>query len=126
MVKGDLHVRVLEGRNVKDTDAIGQGDPFVEFWIDGHEKHKTEARNNTSTPVWLYETIFPLSGSEHHLHVRLLDKDLLSNDEIGETEVDLKPVYQSYYQDTWIQVSQPGSKEATGEIHLILEYFPKH
>ncbi|CAG8588828.1 5463_t:CDS:2 [Ambispora gerdemannii] len=56
MIKGQLHVRVLEGRNVKDTDAVGRGDPFVEFWIDGHEKHKTDSRCNTNTPVWLYET----------------------------------------------------------------------
>ncbi|CAG8484664.1 8701_t:CDS:2 [Ambispora leptoticha] len=125
MKKGTLHVRILEGRNVKETDLIGQADPFVEFWIDGQEKQKTETRKNTDTPVWLHETTIPLNGNENNLYIRLLDKDLLRSDDLGETRVDLAQLYQHYFLDSWVSVRSPKSKESTGEVHLVLEYFPK-
>ncbi|KAG9293451.1 hypothetical protein G9A89_009175 [Geosiphon pyriformis] len=125
MGKGELHVRILEGRNVKDMDSIGTGDPYVEFWIDGHEKQKTEVRHNTNSPVWLKETTYPVKG-ENFLHLRLLDDDIGTDDKIGESKIELGPVYKNYYQDTWVPVvHSQKSKEVNGEVHVVLEYFPK-
>jgi len=124
MVKqGSLHVRVLEGQDIKSEDIIGQGDPYVEFWINPSKKSKTEVRNNTKSPVWLKEEYLHVNN-DPYLHIKLQDKDILTSDEIGEVLVDLAPVYQNFYQDTWVSVKQPGKEDTVGKIHLILEFFP--
>ncbi|CAG8640209.1 407_t:CDS:2, partial [Ambispora gerdemannii] len=112
MAKGELHVRILEGRNVKDGDITGRGDPFVEFWLDRWHKQRTESRFNTRTPVWLEERTFLVDGQKS-LHLRLIDKDLIIDDKLGETKIPLKPVYEQFYQDLWVHVSPPGKHEST-------------
>ncbi|CAG8600009.1 3218_t:CDS:2 [Ambispora leptoticha] len=124
MSKGILHVRILEGRNVKDADIItGKGDPFVEFWLDKWRKQRTESRFNTRTPVWLEERTFIVNGHKH-LHLRLIDKDLIIDDKLGETKIPLETVYKHFFQDLWVHVSPPGKHESTGEIHVVMEFFP--
>ncbi|KAG9293487.1 hypothetical protein G9A89_009211 [Geosiphon pyriformis] len=110
-LKGELHVRILEGKNVKELDAFAKSDPFVEFWLDWGCRQKTESRFNTASPVWLAEHRFKITGYEGFLHLRLVDKDVL---------VDEK----NFYLDTWVNVQKRWDTKSQGQVHVVLEFFP--
>ncbi|CAG8633249.1 1488_t:CDS:2 [Cetraspora pellucida] len=124
MTKGILAIHIVEGRDLKKTDEFGHGDPYVEVWLDKTaHKFKTEARRDTSTPVWDKKYHYNVTN-QSELHVRVLDEDILTDDVIGTSTVDISTVYRDYYKDMWVDLPDIDGKHRDGQIHLILEYFP--
>jgi len=122
MIKGAINVLVVEGRNVKDMDAAGTGDPYVELWIDPAKKVRTDTRTGTATPVWIREYDFNIDNQES-LHLRVLDQDFVSSDEVGKATVDLRKVFNELWVDQWVSLP---SKEgmSNGEVRLVIEFTP--
>jgi len=51
---GELHVKLIEAKNIKNTDLIGKADPFVVLYV-RQTKDKTKrstSKKNTLKPVW--------------------------------------------------------------------------
>ncbi|CAG8514447.1 1359_t:CDS:2 [Paraglomus brasilianum] len=119
---GQLEVYVVEGKNIRDTDIAA--DPYVELWFEQNKKKRTEARNNTLTPVWDTRFRFPVNpSSDKILHLRLSDDDVGTDEVIGQVDLDISNIYKDLYEEKWIHL--PAKNETSdGEIRLVLEYFP--
>lgn len=52
MSHGTLQVTVVEGRNLKDKDAFGQNDAYIELYLDKDYKQRTATIKDTNSPAW--------------------------------------------------------------------------
>lgn len=52
MSRGTLQVTVVEGRNLKDKDALGQNDAYIELYVDKDYKQRTSTVKDTNSPTW--------------------------------------------------------------------------
>jgi Ca2+-dependent lipid-binding protein len=52
MSHGSLQVTVVEGRNFKDQDALGQNDAFIELYLEKDYKQRTTTIKDTNSPTW--------------------------------------------------------------------------
>ncbi|CAB4391907.1 hypothetical protein RhiirA5_408910 [Rhizophagus irregularis] len=125
MTRGKLEVHIVEGKDIKDTDVIGKGDPYVELWLDNDSsKHKTDTRSGTATPVW--DKFFHYFVNDNKvLNLRVLDEDVGADEEIGVAKISLDQVYKNEYIDQW--VSLPDAKVSgtcNGQVRVILEFWP--
>ncbi|CAG8832228.1 23210_t:CDS:2, partial [Gigaspora rosea] len=55
-----------------------------------------------------------------HLHIKVLDKDLVSDDEIGEGKVDLSKISGGFL-ETWVELPRMLGLRSNGKVHMILE-----
>ncbi|CAG8659839.1 15377_t:CDS:2 [Acaulospora morrowiae] len=126
MTQGVLKVTVVGAKNLKDEDAIGKSDPFVELWIDHNYKQRTTTKQGTLNPVWNETFTFNLTSSNHTLHLRVLDDDTVKDDKIGDTKVDLKEVIQHGRVDKEYKIPALFGLSNHGFVHLILEHTHHH
>ncbi|RIA90782.1 C2 domain-containing protein [Glomus cerebriforme] len=125
MSRGKLEVHIVEGRAIKDMDAIGRGDPYVEIWLDNEtKKHKTDVRGGTATPVW--DKFFHYFVNGHKIvNIRVLDEDIGVSEEIGVCKIPLDEVYKNKYVDQWVRLPDAKSNAiSNGEVRVILEFWP--
>ncbi|CAG8588792.1 5461_t:CDS:2 [Ambispora gerdemannii] len=113
--------RIVEAKNLKDTDFIGKSDPYVELWIEKGYKQKTTVKDGTLNPVWNEDFKFNIHG-EHTLHLKVLDKDITEDDKIGEAKVDLKEVFSKGYVDDWFKLPALLGLSSHGQVHLVLQF----
>ena len=52
MSHGTLQVIVVAGRNLKDTDTMGQNDAYIELYMDKDYKQRTSTIKDTNSPTW--------------------------------------------------------------------------
>ena len=52
MSHGTLQVTVLEGRDLKDKDTLGQNDAYIELYLDKDYKQRTSTIKDTNSPRW--------------------------------------------------------------------------
>ncbi|CAG8535658.1 16915_t:CDS:2 [Acaulospora colombiana] len=113
----------LEGRNLRDLDDVGQGDPYAQIWLDkSNHKFETESRSGTSTPVWDRIFHYHVNG-QPELHLRIMDSDVFIDEEIGCARVPLERIYENYYDDFWVKLPDHLGRN-NGEIRLVLEFKP--
>ncbi|GAN05382.1 hypothetical protein MAM1_0089d04852 [Mucor ambiguus] len=122
---GTLNVTIIEGRKLKGQDMIGKNDPYVELWIDEDYKQKTTVISNTNDPVWNQTFTFNLSESrKHKLYIKVMDKDKVGSDKIGDTTFDLEEAFSGAPIDTWIKLPAKLGLTSHGEIHIYMQFFP--
>ncbi|XP_022799657.1 synaptotagmin-like protein 4 [Stylophora pistillata] len=87
--KGELHVHLLEARNLPGMDANGMSDPYCKCLLlpdkKGKTKHKTPVIKRTLNPTFdhkfNYEELSPEDLKERVLEITIYDFDLASSDE---------------------------------------------
>jgi Ca2+-dependent lipid-binding protein len=47
-----LEVIVVEGRNLKDKDTMGQNDAYVELYMNKDYKQRTSTKKDSNSPAW--------------------------------------------------------------------------
>ncbi len=52
MSHGSLQVTVVEGRNLKDKDTLGQNDAYIELYLEKDYKQRTTTIKDTNSPAW--------------------------------------------------------------------------
>ncbi|CAF5119786.1 unnamed protein product, partial [Rotaria sp. Silwood1] len=52
MSHGTLQVTVVEARNLKDQDTLGQNDAYIELYLDKDYKQRTTTIKDTNSPTW--------------------------------------------------------------------------
>lgn len=52
MSHGTLEVTIVEGRNLKDEDIVGQNDAYVEVYLDKDYKQRTTTVKDSNSPTW--------------------------------------------------------------------------
>uniref|UniRef100_A0A1D1XZC8 Synaptotagmin-9 n=1 Tax=Anthurium amnicola TaxID=1678845 RepID=A0A1D1XZC8_9ARAE len=118
-MKGPLKVTVVEAKGLKDEDVIGKSDPYIELWLDKNYKQKTTTKSNTVNPKYNETFTFHADGHKH-LHIKVMDKDLVSDDEIGEGKVSLSDIKGGYL-ETWVKLPAMLGLRSHGEVLLIIE-----
>ncbi|CAH1765898.1 1489_t:CDS:2, partial [Entrophospora sp. SA101] len=95
----------VEAKNLDDGDIFG--DPYVELWLDENDKKKTATKKGQVNPK--YHEVFNFEvdvDKQKTLTVRVLDKDLIKDDKLGEAKVNLHDAITKGYSDTWVKLGQ--------------------
>lgn len=96
-----------------------------ELWIDEDYKQKTTVISNTNDPVWNQTFTFNLGESrKHKLYIKVMDKDKVGSDKIGDTTFDLEEAFSGAPIDTWIKLPAKLGLTSHGEIHIYMQFFP--
>ncbi|KAL5009816.1 hypothetical protein ScPMuIL_012121 [Solemya velum] len=90
---GRLLVVIMEGCDLKASDANGKSDPYCEVSM-GVQEHKTKVINATLNPKWNASMQFTIKDVEQDvLCITVFDRDLFSpNDFLGRTEIRVKEI----------------------------------
>lgn len=79
---GTLEVIIVEGRNFKDRDLIGDNDPYVEIYLDKKYKQRTTTISNSNNPVWNERFVFNIQKDDDTIHFNVYDADVVGRDSI--------------------------------------------
>mgnify|MGYP000520477037 FL=1 len=117
-----LHVRVLEAAKIPNMDVVGKSDPYTVLTITGsNQKWKTTVKDNTNMPIWNEVFTLPVSSDlEGVLKAHVWDKDLSSDDEIGEIEIPIKSLVQGKILDKWYNLKPAKGMKDAGQLRLVL------
>jgi Ca2+-dependent lipid-binding protein len=126
MPEGVLEVFVIEGRNLKDQDMVGQNDAYVEIYTDKKYKHRTKTIENTNNPVWNEQFSFNLRKGDDTIHFKIYDADVVGKDDIGECKVKLKHVFDDGKFDEWVKLPAMLGLSSKGEIHVRMNFRVSH
>jgi Ca2+-dependent lipid-binding protein len=127
---GILHVKLVEGKELRKTDVFGSTDPFVEMAFTGDDKpQKSKTLKNTQSPTWNEEFQFVVRDpAADKLTLQVYDWDRTSaNSKTGVAVVNVKDVVGQGERDLWLELakttagSAPGDKPY-GRLHVVAEY----
>ncbi|CAF0790851.1 unnamed protein product [Adineta ricciae] len=122
MAQVTLQVTVVEARNLKDEDTLGQNDAYVELYFDKDYKQRTATIKDTNSPTWNETFTFNLRKGDDTLHIKVYDDDAVGKDSIGSAKISLKKVQQAGGRlDEWVKLPAHLGLGSHGEIHLILQ-----
>jgi len=125
MSTGTLAVKFLEARNLKDEDIVGHNDVYIEAWTDKDYKQRTSTKSGTDNPTWNETLTFNVIDNKKKLHFKVLDKDKLSDDKIGEAEINLDHVFSTGKFDGWVKLPKLLGLMSNGEVHVNIQFQQK-
>lgn len=113
----ELHIKVLEGMNIKSKDIGDPSDPYATFELLGYPEslQKTRVIDNTRNPKWDQIFRIPLvSLNSDVLAISLWDRDIRTKDDfLGSRTILLKALQAGHVYDEWLEIG------TAGKIHLI-------
>ncbi|KAI7858362.1 C2 domain-containing protein [Circinella umbellata] len=124
---GVLQVTLHEGKDLKNQDFLGKNDPYVELWLDDDYKQRSSEIKNNNNPVWNETFIFniPKGSSDKKLYLKVLDKDLVGSDKIGDAKVDIKDIISSGRPfNQWVKLPAKLGLSSHGELLLTITFAP--
>eukprot|EP01111_Echinosteliopsis_oligospora_P014654 TRINITY_DN5561_c0_g1_i1.p1 TRINITY_DN5561_c0_g1~~TRINITY_DN5561_c0_g1_i1.p1 ORF type:complete len:1451 (+),score=491.58 TRINITY_DN5561_c0_g1_i1:45-4355(+) len=134
-VIAELHVQVVEAKDLIKADTFGSSDPYVVLEIE-NQKGQTNVINNNLNPKWKDQSfVLPLTKLTGLLYAKLWDHDAVGkNDPLGFASFSLKDILvntlegQKEY-DVWgnLRWEDPKMNQTTpisGAVHLIVEFKP--
>ena len=122
MPTGTLEVIIVEGRNLKDRDIIGQNDAYVEIYFEKKYKQRTKTIKNSNNPVWNERFAFNVRKGDDTIHFDVYDADLIGRDSVGDGKVKLKHVFDDGKFDEWVKLPAHLGLGSHGEIHVIMSF----
>ncbi|CAO3632168.1 unnamed protein product [Mucor fragilis] len=125
--RGVLTVNVIEARDLHKEDLAGHNDPYVELWFDEDYKQRSEAVKNTENPVWDQTFTFNIEegSSKHKLYFKVLDKDKVGEDKIGDGHLDVAEAFKGVPIDTWAKLPAKLGLSSHGEVHFNIVFTPQ-
>ena len=127
---GELTVKICEGKNLYTTDVGGGSDSYAILTLPGRVKTFTNRTIVDSVsganPIWNETYVYDIVD-QADLHIAVMDKDLLTKDDlIGEVTIDLSPVFQYGMRDAWIPIKKGtdwGGFEDRGNIRIEVDFW---
>ncbi|KAL1921965.1 uncharacterized protein VTP21DRAFT_10607 [Calcarisporiella thermophila] len=123
MASGNLEVRVICGRDMKNQEIMGKQDPYTKLGFDvtGKELAKTQThRAGGQNPQWNQNFNFNVYPQNSELFVEVWDEEAALDDLIGFCAIPLDQVYRNNgYMNAWFEIFLPKGY-TSGEINLIL------
>ncbi|KAG0166960.1 hypothetical protein DFQ28_006791 [Apophysomyces sp. BC1034] len=122
--RGTLTVQCIEASKLHDEDSFGKNDAFVELWLNEKYKQRTEVVSNSNDPVWNQTFTFPIEegSSVHKLYLKVLDKDTLDTDKVGEGKLDISGAFKGEVLDSWVKLPAHLGLTSHGQVHLIVSF----
>jgi len=127
---GSLVVEVIEGKDLRKTDLVGENDAYCKVQMVGGKggkksdsKQRTQTVNGSNHPVWDAELTFePCDHTE--LLFKVFDDDTFTRDDvIGECKFSLTEVYKTGVSETWLDLTYGKKNKPAGSIHVIFTFF---
>ncbi|KAI7870928.1 C2 domain-containing protein [Spinellus fusiger] len=124
--QGVLSVTVVEGRKLHSEDLAGQNDSYVELWLNEDYKQRTGEIKSDNNPVWNETFTFNIEegSSLHKLHLKVLDKDFVGKDKIGEAKLNISEAFNGNPVDEWVNLPAHLGLTSHGEIHIYAQFTP--
>ncbi|CAF4635400.1 unnamed protein product, partial [Rotaria sp. Silwood1] len=122
MPEGTLEVIVVEGRELKDRDIVGQNDAYIEIYTEKKYKQRTKTISNTNNPVWNERFTFNVHKGDDTIHFDVYDADVVGKDAIGSCKVKLKHVFDDGKFDEWVKLPAMLGLSSNGQIHIIMNF----
>jgi Ca2+-dependent lipid-binding protein len=119
---GTLEVIIIEGRNLKDRDIIGQNDAYVEIYLEKKYRQRTTIVSNSNNPVWNERFTFNIHKGDDTIHFAVYDDDVIGRDSIGNGKVKLKHVFDDGKFDEWVKLTGKFGLVSHGEIHVMMNF----
>ncbi|CAO3615608.1 unnamed protein product [Cunninghamella echinulata] len=120
-----IAVTIVSAKDLHREDII-KNDPFVEAWFDEDYKQRTSVIKSTNQPEWNETLTFniPEGSRDHKLRLKVLDKDLIGTDKIGEGKLDIKPLLVGETEVMREEVNLPAKLGLTshGTVNVIVRY----
>lgn len=109
----ELHVKVLEGKNIICSDVRGVGDPYVTLALRGYPEtlQKSRVIDNTRSPFWDQTFRLPIGSVNTDVFVMSLwDHDVATKDDfISQRFIQLNALKPGAVVDDWINFGGYGS-----------------
>jgi Ca2+-dependent lipid-binding protein len=119
---GTLEVTIVEGRNLKNRDIIGENDAYVELCLEKKYKQRTIIIKNSNNPVWNERFTFNVHKGDDTIYFHVYDDDLIGRDSVGSGKVKLKHVFDNGTFDEWVKLPAKFGLTSHGEIHVIMNF----
>src|SRR3989338_6463188 len=114
---GRIDVRIVEARNLPNTETIGQPDPFVNVSLE-NTQHKTSVASSTLNPKWDEVFKFVVADPDSaQLELKLWNKNLVSDTFMGQYRMSIAGLTKGVVKDVWCLLQQCKSN---AEIHIRL------
>jgi hypothetical protein len=119
---GRIDVRIVEARNLPNTELVGNPDPFVRVSLENQE-HKTSAASSTLNPKWDEVFKFVIADpNSAQLELKLWDKNMVSDTFMGQYKMSLSGLTKGVVKEVWCLLQQCKSN-AEIHIHLLAHDF---
>ncbi|GJJ72988.1 hypothetical protein EMPS_05346 [Entomortierella parvispora] len=92
--KGNLYVKLNSAKGLTDKDLFGKSDPFIEMWLEKAYKHRSKDTKGLN-PTFNETFCFYVRAGQDKLYVKAVDKDIISNDKIGQVTIPLSNVFKT-------------------------------
>ena len=111
-IVGTMHIKVVEGKLIRDTELILSMNPFVTIEYQGMEFKTKAAKSGGKNPLWDQVFEIQLYSLEDEIKISCFDEDLISNDYIGERTIKLKALCQDKLEERVIPLLYQKKKSA--------------
>lgn len=115
-----LNVRVVEAKNLPNTDTIGLTDPYVLLQFPGGQIYSTKVIDDNLNPKWNELFMMPILDMNATLTILVRDKDISKDDNVCKQQIHLSSLVVDDIVDRWFPLLSMNGKEQAGEIHLVL------
>ena len=107
---GFLTLKIVEGKLTRNTELFGNMDPFIQIEY-RDQKFRTKVNDGGGlTPTWNETFMIPIFSVEDLLIIVCKDKDLLIDDFIGKTEIEVQELCAKEIKCKWISLFCDGTK----------------
>jgi hypothetical protein len=114
---GRLDIRVVEARNLPDTEMVGKPDPYVIVKLE-HQTHKTKVVNDSLNPKWDEVIKFLVSDQNSaQLRFEVWNSNVVSDEFLGCYTLSITGLYRGVVKDEWFLLQQC---KANAEIRIRL------
>eukprot|EP00271_Cylindrocystis_brebissonii_P014268 TRINITY_DN35576_c0_g1_i1.p1 TRINITY_DN35576_c0_g1~~TRINITY_DN35576_c0_g1_i1.p1 ORF type:complete len:125 (+),score=19.16 TRINITY_DN35576_c0_g1_i1:204-578(+) len=124
MAENVLKVSVLGAKDLHNTELFTKQDPYVIFYYNGKEVHRTPVDNDGGkNPSWNDDFVLNVTPGDYELEAYLWNWNILKHAEIGSTVVNFRPVLVSGREDYAADVFRHDKKE--GSLRMIFTWGPE-
>lgn len=90
LFRGKLSLTIVSAELARDTEMVGQMDPYVTVRYAGKEVRTPTLKNKGKHPDWNHTFGIPITSINERLEIRVYDEDVLKDDEVGKVYLNVR------------------------------------
>jgi hypothetical protein len=126
VIRGELTVTVVSGRELPSGDFNGKSDPYVQVRVGKGPVRKTHAVRSTLDPQWRESFTFRVEDCMRQtLFAEVWDKDYgTADDYLGEVKVHTRALVAAPRNAAWFSLQHKSGKAVRGQLFLDIAFVP--